>query len=78
MITQVDARGLSCPEPMVRARLALNAALPGEVIEVLVTDALAPLDLEALCARTDNEYCGMQPWQGEVLVVRLRKSPVRD
>lgn len=34
----VDAKGLSCPLPVVRARLAIENVEPGEVIEVLATD----------------------------------------
>lgn len=52
----VDARGLWCPEPVVLARLALNACAPGTVVRVLSTDPLAPLDLEALCARSGHRY----------------------
>ena len=32
----VDARGFSCPEPVIRTRRALNEAQAGEEIEVLV------------------------------------------
>jgi len=33
---QVDARGLSCPEPIIRTRLGLNALDTGESLEILV------------------------------------------
>jgi tRNA 2-thiouridine synthesizing protein A len=54
----VDARGLLCPQPLVLARLALRGAADGAVIEIWATDPLAPLDLEALCARGACHYLG--------------------
>jgi TusA-related sulfurtransferase len=35
---RVDARGLSCPMPIVRTAMAVRAMLPGAHIEVLATD----------------------------------------
>jgi len=32
----IDARGLSCPEPVIRARFAINKLTPGTKLEVLV------------------------------------------
>jgi tRNA 2-thiouridine synthesizing protein A len=46
----VDARGLRCPLPLVRARLALAALGPDESLVVLATDPEAPIDLAALAS----------------------------
>jgi tRNA 2-thiouridine synthesizing protein A len=46
----VDARGLRCPLPLVRARRALAALGPGDTLVVLATDPEAPIDLAALAA----------------------------
>jgi tRNA 2-thiouridine synthesizing protein A len=46
----VDARGLSCPLPTIKARQALAALEPGATLVVLATDPEAPLDLAALAA----------------------------
>jgi tRNA 2-thiouridine synthesizing protein A len=35
----VDARGLSCPMPLLKAKLALNQCAIGEQVTVLATDA---------------------------------------
>ena len=37
--TTLDARGLACPLPLLRAKQALNRLAPGQVLEVLATDA---------------------------------------
>ena len=34
----VDVRGLSCPMPLLKAKLALNQCQPGEQLRVLATD----------------------------------------
>ena len=44
----VDARGLLCPLPLLRARAALASAAPDDVVVVLATDREAPIDLGAL------------------------------
>lgn len=56
--TIIDARGLSCPEPLVLARRALRQGEAGARYELLATDPLAPLDIEALCARGACVYLG--------------------
>jgi tRNA 2-thiouridine synthesizing protein A len=46
----LDARGLNCPLPLIKARVALQALAPGDVLVVLATDPEAPIDLAALAA----------------------------
>ena len=46
----IDARGLLCPLPLLRARAALGSLAPGEPLVVLATDPEAPIDLAALAA----------------------------
>ena len=46
----LDARGLNCPLPLIRARAALGALRAGDVLVVLATDPEAPIDLAALAA----------------------------
>ena len=45
----VDARGLLCPLPILRARKALGGMQGGQVLEVLATDPGAPSDFEDFC-----------------------------
>ena len=46
----LDARGLNCPLPLIRARAALRDLGAGDVLVVLATDPEAPIDLAALAA----------------------------
>ena len=50
MDTTLDARGLACPLPAVKARAALPAVPPGSALVVLATDPEAPIDLAAVAA----------------------------
>lgn len=67
----VDARGLSCPEPLVLARRALKQHAAGSVLEVWATDPLASLDIEALCARGACVYLGCESDVGGVMRIRI-------
>jgi tRNA 2-thiouridine synthesizing protein A len=52
----IDARGLRCPLPLIRARQAL-ASLPGDaLLVVLATDPEAPIDLAALASDTGRAF----------------------
>jgi tRNA 2-thiouridine synthesizing protein A len=46
----VDARGLACPLPLIKARTALAHVRPGDTLVVLATDPEAPVDLGALAS----------------------------
>jgi tRNA 2-thiouridine synthesizing protein A len=42
----LDARGLACPMPLVKARKEVNALAPGQVLKVLATDRGSVLDFQ--------------------------------
>ena len=46
----VDARGLACPLPLIKARAALPLVGDGDTLVVLATDREAPVDIGALAA----------------------------
>jgi len=50
----VDAKGESCPMPLLRAKLQLNQMSDGEVVKVLATDAGSVKDFEAFIGLTAN------------------------
>lgn len=52
--TQVDARGLSCPMPIVRTAQVVKPLASGAVIEVLATDPGSVKDFTAWCRSTGN------------------------
>ena len=50
----VDARGLSCPMPIVKTAQAMRLLEPGRAIELLATDAGSIKDVAAWCRTTGN------------------------
>jgi len=55
-ITQtVDARGLSCPMPIVKTAQAVKAIPSGAAVGLLATDVGSIKDVAAWCRATDNE-----------------------
>jgi len=56
MISQVlDAKGLNCPLPILKAKKALKDVPIGGTLEVLATDPGSVADFEAFCRATGNE-----------------------
>jgi tRNA 2-thiouridine synthesizing protein A len=51
----LDARGLNCPLPILKARKALQPMPGGGTLEVLATDPGSVKDFEAFCRMTGNE-----------------------
>ena len=55
ILQQVDARGLSCPMPIVKTAQAIKAVASGSLIEVLATDAGSVKDFAAWSRTTGND-----------------------
>jgi tRNA 2-thiouridine synthesizing protein A len=51
----LDAKGLNCPLPILKAKKALKGIPVGETLEVLATDPGSVADFEAFCRATGNE-----------------------
>ena len=56
MDRRLDARGLLCPLPALKARAALAELAPGDTLTVLATDPEAPIDVGALAAEGDHGF----------------------
>lgn len=50
----LDARGLNCPLPILRARKALNEMTSGQVLRIIATDPGSVKDFEAFAKQTGN------------------------
>ena len=47
---QLDATGLKCPIPVLKARKMIKGLAGGETLEILATDPGSVADFEAFCA----------------------------
>ena len=52
---ELDARGLNCPLPILRARKSINSMAAGQVLRIIATDPGSVKDFEAFCKQTGNE-----------------------
>ena len=69
----LDATGLLCPLPVLKARRALKSVRPGGILEVLATDPGATKDFEHFCQTTGCELLASGEQPGGVLRFVLRK-----
>lgn len=52
---ELDARGLLCPLPILKAKKALSDMLSGEILRVLATDPGSVRDFQAFARQTGND-----------------------
>ncbi|HEB99576.1 MAG TPA: sulfurtransferase TusA family protein [Thiotrichales bacterium] len=52
---ELDASGLNCPLPILRAKKALSALDSGKVLHIIATDPGSVKDFEAFAKQTGNE-----------------------
>ena len=71
--TVLDAKGLLCPLPVLRARKAIKSLSPGEILEIHATDPASRLDVPHFCDATGNELLDMRK-EGDVLIFCIRKA----
>ena len=52
---ELDARGLNCPLPILKAKKSLNDMQSGQVLKIVATDPGAVKDFPAFSRQTGNE-----------------------
>lgn len=57
---EVDARGLNCPLPILKAKKALSDMASGELLKVVSTDVGSMRDFQAFAKQTGNELVEQQ------------------
>jgi len=50
----LDASGLTCPLPVLKARKLLIGMRPGEILEVVTTDPMSVVDMPVFCAQAGH------------------------
>lgn len=73
---EVDARGLLCPLPVLRARKVLLGLPEGTLVRVLASDAMAKIDLPHFCAESGHEHLSLSEDDGAQIHL-IRRGPVR-
>jgi tRNA 2-thiouridine synthesizing protein A len=62
--TILDAKGLRCPLPVLKARKAMRDLPEGGVLRVLATDPGAPGDFEHFCKVAGHRLLGTREVEG--------------
>ena len=69
---ELDARGLNCPLPILRAKKALAEIGAGQTLKIIATDSGAVKDMQAFAKQTGNELVSSAEGGGE-FVFFMRK-----
>ena len=69
----LDAKGLNCPLPILKAKKALKTMDGGKTLEILSTDPGSVADFAAFCRTTGNELVE-QSEEGGVWTYLIRKT----
>ncbi|SIO26591.1 tRNA 2-thiouridine synthesizing protein A [Rhodovulum sp. ES.010] len=69
---EVDARGLRCPLPVLRARKALEELGPGGLLRLWADDAVAVIDVPLFCRDAGHEFLAMEEHEGAQLYLIRR------
>ena len=70
---ELDARGLLCPLPVLKARKRLMGMAPGQVLRMLATDPAAMVDVPHFCTEAGHELLGHAP-EGDATAWLIRRA----
>ena len=69
----LDARGLNCPLPILKAKKALAEMATGEVLRITATDTGSVRDFQAFAKQTGNALLSHTQANGEFVFLMRRK-----
>lgn len=61
---ELDVTGLSCPMPLLKAKLALNELAPLQILKVVATDPASEKDFSLFVERSDHQILECQNYEG--------------
>jgi tRNA 2-thiouridine synthesizing protein A len=70
---ELDARGLNCPLPILKAKKALAELSSGQVLKVVATDSGSVRDFQAFAKQTGNELIEQQTAGNDFIHVMRRR-----
>lgn len=70
---ELDARGLNCPLPILKAKKSLNDMQSGQVLKIVATDPGSVKDFQAFSKQTGNELLSQTEENREFIVFLRRK-----
>lgn len=77
--SELDARGLNCPLPILKTRKALNDLEVGAVLRVIATDPGSVKDFPAFAQQTGHQLVEQQEQDGEyTFLIQKSSRPVSE
>ena len=70
---ELDARGLSCPLPILKTKKALNDLASGQVLKIMATDPGSIKDMQAFATQTGNALLSQEE-ESKTYVFFMRKK----
>lgn len=70
---ELDASGLNCPLPILRAKKTLNGMESGQILRVIATDPGSIKDFDAFAKQTGNELLESSEEGGKYLFLLKKK-----
>ena len=77
-MTDLDARGLLCPLPVLRLRKQLLAIPEGGIVRLIATDDMAMVDVPHFCGQAGHAMIGMRDLGDGVTEFTVRRGPRPD
>jgi len=76
VVDEIDARGLACPLPLLKAKLGLNRLSDGQCLRILATDAGSVRDFHAFAEISGHRLLHFRQCDGEYEYVlqKIEKS----
>lgn len=75
---EIDARGLLCPLPVLKARKRLNALAPGALLALLTDDPAAVIDIPHFCTEAGHTLVADTDQGHPAHGWLIRRGPQRD
>jgi tRNA 2-thiouridine synthesizing protein A len=70
---ELDARGLTCPLPILRAKKALSGMQSGQILKIICTDRGSIRDFQAFAQQTGNALLRQDTVQNEYITFLRRR-----
>ena len=70
---QLNAEGLNCPLPILKAKKMLKTLSAGDVLEISATDPGSVADFSAFCKQTGNELLSSSS-EGDIYKFEIKRT----
>lgn len=70
---ELDARGLSCPLPILRTKQSLAGMVSGQILRIVATDPGSVIDFQVFAEQTGNELLSLSEVNKEFIFLLKKR-----